>query len=367
MGWINTIFLVLTLILLVITIYEYMLIKHYKINQELMEEIKEKLFEASERVLKAEDEDQIYSIILDTAVELVPYADKGSVLLFDNDETFHYKVVRGFQEDLMDIALKKQEVYLYNINRFKETAIIEDPRKFDEDYIKKDTVAKLRNKQALDIFSTISSPIYIDDKLIGLLNVDSSKPGHVFSKNELNLMNLIKSELQIALKNAFSQNRLKYLASFDELTGIMNRRSFNNIFEIELDRTKRSGETLSVVMVDLDEFKEINDAYGHNFGDKILKHFSHILEQCIRKSDVIARMSGDEFLILFRNCPIQMAKERMESITSETLSRKIEDIYIYFSYGICETSGRDELTPEEILALADTRMYNNKKLKGVKR
>jgi diguanylate cyclase (GGDEF)-like protein len=367
MGWIYIIFLVLILILLIIAIYEYSLIKHYKINQELMEKVKERLYETSEKVLKAENEDEIYSIILDTAVDLIPYADKGSILLIDENEIFHYKVVKGFQEDLVNVTLKKQEAYLYNINEFKETAIISDPGKFDENFIKKETITDLRSKQALDIFCTISSPIYIDYKLIGLLNVDSSKPGHVFTKNELNLMNLIKSELQIALKNAFSQNRLKYLASFDELTGIMNRRCFNNIFINELDRIKRSGETLTVVMIDIDEFKEINDRYGHNFGDKVLKSFSQILEQCIRKSDVIARMSGDEFLILFRNCPMKMAKERMERITSETLSRKPDGVNINFSYGICETSGNDKLIPEEILTLADTRMYNNKKLKGVKR
>jgi len=363
----SVIFLILTIILMVIVIYEYSLIKHYKASQELMEKVKERLYETSEKVLRAEDQDEIYSIILDTAVDLVPYADKGSILLIDNNEIFHYKVVRGFQGDVVNISLKKQEAYLHNINGFKETAIIIDPKKFDENYTKKETITELKNSKALDISCTISSPIYIDNKLIGLINVDSSKPGLVFTKNELNLMNLIKSELQIALKNAFSQNKLKYLASFDELTGIMNRRCFNKIFEMEIEKIKRGDETLSIVMIDLDDFKAINDTYGHNFGDKVLKHFSHILMQCVRKSDVIARMSGDEFVILFRNCAIEMAKERMEDITAEILSRKIDGVNIYFSYGICESSFRDKLTTEEILQLADTRMYNNKRIKGVKR
>jgi len=361
------IFLVIISILIIIEIYEYILIKNYKTSQVLTEKVKERLYETSEKVLKAEDEDQIYSVILDTAVDLVPCADKGSILLIDKNDIFHYKVIRGFQDDLVKISLKKQEAYLYNINGFKETAIIADPEKFDENYTKKETITELKNNQALDISCSISSPIYIDNKLIGLLNVDSSKPGHVFSKNELNLMNLIKSELQIALKNAFSQNRLKYLASFDELTGIMNRRSFNKIFEIEADKVKISDEILSLVMIDLDDFKVINDTYGHNFGDKVLKHFSHLLEQFVRKSDVVARMSGDEFVILFRSCPIEMAKERMRSITDEILSKNIDGVNTSFSYGICEYSSKDKLTIEEILILADTRMYNNKKLKGVKR
>ncbi|MFA6942049.1 MAG: diguanylate cyclase, partial [Clostridiaceae bacterium] len=93
----------------------------------------------------------------------------------------------------------------------------------------------------------------------------------------------------------------------------------------------------------------------------------HILEQCVRKSDVVARMAGDEFVILFRSCPIEMAKERMGSITDKILSKNIDGVNTRFSYGICEYSSKDKLTLEEILFLADTRMYNNKRLKGVKR
>lgn len=367
MNLVYIIFLFIISVLLSLNIYEYVLICNYRKNQEIAEKVKERLYETNETVLEAEDEDTIYSIILNTAVDLIPYADKGSILLLDNNDVFHYKVVRGFQDDLVKLSIKKQEAYLYNINGFKETAIIADPKQFDENYTKKETMINLRKNQALDIFCTISSPIYIDNKLIGLLNVDSSKPGFIFSKNELNLMNLIKCELQTALKNAFSQNKLKYLANFDELTGLMNRRSFNRKLEEETEKIKKNDEVLSIVMIDLDNFKTINDIYGHNFGDKILKYFSHALLQCIRKSDIIARMSGDEFVILFKKCTIDMAKERMISITNELVSKKICGVDVSFSYGICECGSQDKLTTEEILTLADTRMYNNKRVKGIKR
>ena len=100
------IFLIIISILVIIEIYEYILIENYKTSQELTEKVKERLYETSEKVLKAEDEDQIYSIILDTAVDLVPYADKGSILLMDKNDTFHYKVVRGFQGDLVNISFE---------------------------------------------------------------------------------------------------------------------------------------------------------------------------------------------------------------------------------------------------------------------
>ena len=178
-------------------------------------------------------------------------------------------------------------------------------------------------------------------------------------------MNVIKSELQIALKNAFAQNKLKYLANFDELTGVMNRRRFNKEFNIQIKKMKQDGVEFSLVMIDLDGFKTINDTYGHNFGDKVLKCFSNLLKSCVRESDVIARLSGDEFIILFRNCPVDMAKERMERITETVASKKLNEITMSFSYGICEVRDCDNITSEEAILLADTKMYNCKRSKRI--
>lgn len=363
MNTVNTILLILTLFFASIALYQYKLIKDFNKSQELMEKIKERLYQTSEKVLMTENEDEIYSIVLNTAVDLIPNGTNGSILVMDEDENFHFKVTRGFNEDLHDLVLKKEEVYLNSVNKFKETAIIEDPRKFDEVNAKAETIDELRKRDALNIYCTISAPIYIDNKLIGLLNIDSSKPECRFTKKELNLMNVIKSELQIALKNAFAQNKLKYLASFDELTGVMNRRRFNNEFSIEMEKIKREGKEFSLVMIDVDEFKAINDTYGHNFGDKVLKCFSSLIKSCLSETDIIARLSGDEFVILFRNCTEDIAKERMNKITEIISSKKINGIDISFSHGICEVRDSDNIAAEEAIVLADTKMYNCKRAK----
>lgn len=367
MDKLNAILLGLMLVFASIALYQFILIKQFNKSQMLMENIKERLYETSEKVLMTENEDEIYSIILETAIDLIPNGDKGSILIMDKDENFHYKVVRGFQYDLVDLAIKKEEAYLYIVNEFKETAIIENPKKFDETNTDIKTIKELESRNALDIYCTISAPIYIDNKLIGLLNVDTTKPGHVFTKEELNLMNVIKSELQIALKNAFAQNKLKYLANFDELTGVMNRRRFNEEFNMEIEKIKEEGEEFSLVMIDMDEFKKINDTYGHNFGDKVLKGFSDLINSCIRESDIIARLSGDEFAILFKNCPADIAKKRMSTITETVDSNKINGVNVSFSYGISEVRSGDNITSEEAMLLADTKMYNSKRLKGAMR
>lgn len=356
----DIIFIVISSIFLVISIYQQLLIISYRKNAELIESVKERLYQVSEKLIKAKDQDEIYSLILETAVDLIPNAEKGSVLLLDKDDLFGFQSVKGFTQDLTKLKFKKEEAYLYHINKFKETAIIVDPRKFDDNFLEKKTKNFLSKRGALDISCTISAPLYIDDKLIGLLNVDSHKKGYVFSRKELNLMNLIKSELQIAIKSAFNQSKLKYMASYDELTGLMNRRSLDKSLNQELERIKRNDETISLVLLDIDQFKYINDTYGHNIGDKVLKYFSIILQECIRKSDLIFRMSGDEFVIIFRSCNMEMAVERMENIKNIILSKKIENIKLAFSYGICECKGSDTLTGEAIMMLADNRMYKNK-------
>ncbi|KYH29677.1 sensor domain-containing diguanylate cyclase [Clostridium colicanis] len=366
MGKLDILLLALMLIFASIALYEYILIKDIKKSQEFMEKMKEKFCKTSEKILMTENEDEIYSIVLDTVVDLIPNATKGSILLMDKNENFYFKAVKGFENDLIDFNLRKEEAYLYSVNKFKETAIIENPKKFDETNISIETIEKLKDRKALDIYCTISAPIYVDNKLIGLLNVDSSKPGYVFTKKELNLMNLIKSELQIALKNAFAQNKLKYLANFDELTGVMNRRRFNKELSFQIEKAKQERRTFCLVMIDLDNFKKINDTYGHNFGDKVLRFFSHLLESSIDKSDIVARLSGDEFAILFLNCSMDEAKKKMARINEIVSCKKVDEVAISFSYGICEVEGCNSITCTEALILADVDMYNNKKLKKLK-
>lgn len=161
MGKLDILLLALMLIFASIALYEYILVKDIKKSQEFMEKMKEKFCKTSEKILMTENEDEIYSIVLDTVVDLIPNATKGSILLMDKNENFYFKAVKGFENDLIDFNLRKEEVYLYSVNKFKETAIIENPRKFDEaNIIDTDTIKKLKDKRALDIYCTISAPIY---------------------------------------------------------------------------------------------------------------------------------------------------------------------------------------------------------------
>lgn len=367
MQLINLIYLSLFLILALVAIYEYWLIQNLKNDLKTIETSRNIIYETIEKMSKTDNEDEIYAITLDAAVSIIQNATTGSILLAGEDGNFRYKVVKGFQKELENVIFRREEAYLYKLNKFKETAIISNPREFDRINTDKETIEELDKVNALDIFCTISAPIYIDNKFIGLLNVDSDKKGSIFTEKDVKLMNQIKCELEIAIKNALAQNRLKYLADFDELTGIMNRRSIKKEYDHELEKIRLDGRSFCFVMIDMDNFKCFNDTYGHYFGDVVLKHFVGLLINLVKKPDIVGRFSGDEFIIILKDCNLNMAETKMSSITKAVSAAKFEEVFLEFSYGICEVGAPGDMKFDKALALADQKMYEHKKRRLCKR
>jgi len=359
---IELILFILLIVYVAISIYEYRLIRKNKKLLSAYEDMRKKLFETSEKISKTTEE--IYSIALDTITELIPNATKGSILLFDEEnEVFYFKVVKGYREELTDFIFKKEEVYLHKINGFSKSAIIKNPKEFDRRNANKGIVDGLESVNALDIGCSMSAPIHDDDRLIGLINVDSVIHGHVFTDRDLALMDQIKFEMELAIRNALAQNRLKYLADYDELTGLINRRLIKREFDMELERLETDNKPFCLAMIDVDDFKAINDTYGHHYGDMILKHFAYILRKEIGSSDVAARFAGDEFIVLFRDQNISLAEIKMEGIAIAVLESRTDDTQIRFSYGICEINDKNIIGFDKALAIADMRMYANKRVK----
>lgn len=360
----ESVLIVLLLVVTIISVYEYKLIKFHRQQLNNCETVRKKLFETNEMISKTNDEDKIYSIVLDTIMDIIPNATNGSILLYNcQDEKFYYKVVKGFVKDLESFSIKKEEAYLYRINGFKETVVITNPGEFDRNNISKDTIDKFDKINALDIACTISAPIYIDNRFMGLLNVDTNIDGHTFSDKDVYLLNQIKCELELAIKNALAQTKLKYLANYDELTGLANRRMLKKEFDKEVEEINNKKAPFSVVMIDLDNFKFFNDQYGHHYGDMVLKKFTELLKSSVRKSDVVARLAGDEFVIIFKDLTKEMAEIKMEQISKVILTEEFNGVILGFSYGIFEVKSKDIGNFDKVLAHADAKMYENKKVK----
>ncbi len=148
-------------------------------------------------------------------------------------------------------------------------------------------------------------------------------------------------------------------ASYDVLTETYNRRMFEKIFTKEMKRAKRYMLSMSVVLLDIDDFKTFNDTYGHKTGDKVLCHIAEILKKNIRDSDTVARWGGEEFILIFPNIPLEVAAEKADMIRKSIENTPIEnDLKITCSFGV--TSYREEDDEDAVFVRADRALYKAK-------
>src|SRR6201981_1507833 len=149
-------------------------------------------------------------------------------------------------------------------------------------------------------------PITYGESLLGVLNVESREE-NAFSEQDVLIMSTLSDLLATALHNAFIFQKLQQQSITDGLTGIKTRRFFWEALTSEWKRASRSGRPFSVVLIDLDKFKEVNDTFGHLEGDLVLARVGRLLEQRCRQSNVVARYGGDEFIILMPETGVEQA------------------------------------------------------------
>ncbi len=156
------------------------------------------------------------------------------------------------------------------------------------------------------------------------------------------------------------QEKFEKLASIDPLTKIKNRRKFNELAEHEFEKAKRYNRPLSFIIFDIDNFKQINDKYGHQVGDKVLKEIAEIVKKNIRKADIFARFGGEEFVILTPETDIKGAKSLAEKLRKLIETNYIEPVGIVTaSFGVTEIRS-DDKNIDDLYRRADNALYESK-------
>jgi diguanylate cyclase (GGDEF)-like protein len=151
-------------------------------------------------------------------------------------------------------------------------------------------------------------------------------------------------------------NELDQLARTDELTGAWNRRRFEETVETEMDRLRRYGQRLSLMILDVDHFKKINDLYGHSIGDQVLIDLSNTIRSSLRASDSLTRWGGEEFVILCPNTTAEIVSNLAERLRKEISSIKFQEVgNITLSFGVAECGSEE--TWEQWLHRADEALY----------
>lgn len=160
-----------------------------------------------------------------------------------------------------------------------------------------------------------------------------------------------------------AKRKITLVSQTDDLTGLLNMRAFNMILEQEIERATRYGHPFTVMMVDIDRLKSVNDRYGHSAGSRLLKTVARSINACVRSSDVLARFGGDEFVILMANTRTEHAGRAAERICSTIQDASIEVNGQYISttasVGIASYP-EDVARPDDVLDKADIALYKSK-------
>lgn len=278
------------------------------------------LYNISQAVNFIDDLKRLISVILDKAIETVN-AEKGSLMLYDTqDNTLQVKVVYGLKD-------KKHEDDINNgiveCQKMKPDSGIAG-KVFTE---KKSIITNLGGNDPRfsqlstdnNISSLICVPLIAKGECIGIINITNKKNGKLFNKKDLEFVEALANQAAIAVDNA----QLYELATKDGLTKLYIHRHFYFLLESEIKRVQRYHHVLSLLMMDIDNFKQVNDTYGHLVGDIVLKEIAATIQKTIRHVDIPARYGGEEFTIIL---PETAALNAV--IIAERLRQKISEIEV---------------------------------------
>jgi diguanylate cyclase (GGDEF)-like protein len=162
-----------------------------------------------------------------------------------------------------------------------------------------------------------------------------------------------------------AQDRLQFEATHDALTGLSNRRAVLEHLEKELDRHRRTGEPVGVIMADADHFKKINDVHGHAVGDQVLRELARRMKAVLRSYDSAGRYGGEEFLIVLPNCDARNslagAERLRESVAAQPVRTRAWMGPVTMSMGFIAATGTQDSDSSTVLRLADEALYRAKK------
>lgn len=231
--------------------------------------------------------------------------------------------------------------------------------------------------------SVVYIPLIIKEKPLGILTIQSEQPNS-FNQELFDLLKSLSSFISIAVSNSINHSRIQqlneqllddkealesaygeieYLACHDSLTGLANRSLLEDFFQRCKASTLRKKQSMAVLFIDLDGFKEINDTHGHEGGDRILTNIAQVLQRTIRNTDMVARYGGDEYVIILREIKspkaLTLLVEKLRDSIENPIKMGTNSLKVGASLGVA-IYPEDGVNLDELLKVADHRMYDNK-------
>ncbi|MCS7078901.1 MAG: sensor domain-containing diguanylate cyclase [Chloracidobacterium sp.] len=208
--------------------------------------------------------------------------------------------------------------------------------------------------------SWMGVPLEAEKKTLGVISVASHRP-RAFSEQDETMLRALGQQLVGALENA----RLYELATVDGLTSLLNARTVRAKLAEVFAKTLASNSQMAVLMFDIDHFKKVNDTYGHEVGNEVLRHLAQLVRSKLRDTDIAGRYGGEEFLVVLPQTPAKNAVEVAERLRRHIESRPVAtaagELHITASFGVAAVPKLPVATPEELIAAADKALYASKR------
>ena len=262
----------------------------------------------------------LYRAILMKTAELVG-AEQASLMIFDEtSQELSIKCVKGLNEKIVQSLRVKPGQGIAGL-------VFETGRSLLVKNVDQDPRFTERQRARYKTKSLICVPLTVDQRKIGVINL-TDKTGDGFDENDLRLVESVASHASVALDRTdyykMSED-LRKISITDSLTDLYNRRFFQDRISEEIERSRRHGQPVSLIMLDIDNFKQYNDTYGHLAGDEALRLTAATIKSSVRNIDRVARYGGEEFAVILPMTEIEAARDIAERIRSGVAGRYFPD------------------------------------------
>jgi diguanylate cyclase (GGDEF)-like protein len=246
---------------------------------------------------------------------------------------------------IMVMAVRSKDLILVeNIDTHKKPKIRKSQRAFAQNY---------RTNNCIVV------PLICHERVVGVLNLADKIHADCFSRQDIALTELFGQLVGASIGNVKLFEKMQRQATTDGLTGLANHKRLYELLERELWRSRRYGGHISLIMVDIDNLKKINDEFGHRAGDKVIKTISTTIKKCIRQIDTAARYGGDEFAVILPNTSLAeavvVAERMVELAANSPITWENEQIPLSISVGLGQYDSAH--SPEDITSRSDQALY----------
>ncbi len=300
------------------------------------------------------DRDTVLKAIVERMIALMR-ASHGMIALYDPEQhnlRIHYTV--GMDRDYTGMRLAPGEGLIGRVALTRQPLVVYDYGRWE---------GQSPVFQAAPSANVVAVPLLAGDELIGALSAGDTNLKRVYTNDDIRLLSMFAQQATIALKNARLFAEVQHLAITDPLMGIYNRRYFLSAAVREYERARRHRHALAVLIADLDNFKQINDRYGHPTGDQVLQAVSSIFRRELRSIDLLARYGGEEIIVLLpeTDCGgVVRVVERLRLRLMDAIATDRCEIRVTASFGAAVNQHMHPPTIETLIANADQALLHAK-------